>query len=97
MSNAFFKAILVFFKALTLISLKANDKSPKKLIDYKNAAAMAISIITDEFQQEYDGNIFAECYNKYHCANCYNGIKNFAHFACQTNFFRDMQNFIKFS
>jgi hypothetical protein len=61
----------------------------KKLIDYKNAAAMAISIINDELQEEYDGNIFAEGYNKYHCANCYNGIKTFAHFARQTNVFSD--------
>jgi len=61
----------------------------KKLFDCKNAAAMAISILKDELEEECDGNIFAENYNKYHCANCYNGIKNFSHFACQTNVFSD--------
>ncbi len=34
----------------------------KKLIDYKNTAAMAISILTDELEEEWDGNIFAEDY-----------------------------------
>ncbi len=42
----------------------------KKLIDYKNAAAMAISLLNEELQKECDGNIFAEGYNKYHCKNC---------------------------
>jgi len=35
-------------------------QSPKKLLDYKNAAAMAISIINDELQEKCDGNIFSE-------------------------------------
>jgi hypothetical protein len=69
----------------------------KKLIDYKNAAAMAISLLNDELEKECDGNIFAEGYDKYHCKNCYNGIKNFSHFARQTNVFMDPQNLIKFS
>jgi hypothetical protein len=69
----------------------------KKLIDYKNAAAMAISILNNDLEQDCDGNIFAEGYDKYHCKNCYNGIKNFSHFARQTNIFTDPQNFIKFS
>ena len=59
----------------------------KKLFDYKNAAAMAISILKDELEEECDGNIFAENHNKYHCVNCYNGIKNFSHFGRQTNVF----------
>jgi hypothetical protein len=42
----------------------------KKLIDYKNAAAMAVSIITKELNNECDGNIFSENYDKYHCENC---------------------------
>jgi hypothetical protein len=65
-----------------------------KLIDYKNAAAMAISILQDELEEQCDGNIFAEGYDKYHCKNCYNGIKNFAHFSCQTNVFKDPRNLI---
>jgi hypothetical protein len=36
---------------------------------------MAISIINDELQEKCDGNIFSEGYNKYHSANCYNGVK----------------------
>jgi hypothetical protein len=69
----------------------------KKLIDYKNAAAMAVSIINNELQEECDGNMFAENYIKNHCANCYNGINNFSHFARQTNVFLDPRNLIKFS
>jgi hypothetical protein len=38
----------------------------KKLIDYKNAAAMAISIINNKLNKECDGNMYAENYNKYH-------------------------------
>jgi hypothetical protein len=53
----------------------------KKLIDYKNASAMAISLLNDELEEECGGNIFAEGYDKYHCKNCYNGIKSFAHFS----------------
>ncbi len=62
----------------------------KKLIDYKNAAAMAISILTDQLEDNCDGNIFSEGYDKYHCKNCYNGIKNFAHFVCQTDVFMEI-------
>ncbi len=58
---------------------------------------MAISILKDELEEECDGNIFAENYNKYHCANCYNGIKNFSHFARQTNVFSDPWNLNNFS
>jgi hypothetical protein len=57
----------------------------KRLIDYKNATAMAISLLNDELEEECDGLIFAEGYDKYHCKNCYNGIKNVSHFARKTN------------
>jgi hypothetical protein len=66
------------------------------LIDYKNAATMAISLLNDELEDECDRNIFAENFDKYHCRNCYMGIENLAHFSCQTNVFMDPQNFIKF-
>jgi hypothetical protein len=70
----------------------------KKLIDYKNAAAIAISILNNDLDTNCDGNIFSESYNKYHCQNCYNGIKKFSHFARrQTNVFSDLRNLIKFS
>jgi hypothetical protein len=49
----------------------------KKLIDLKNAASMAIAMLQDVDQEECEGNIFSEIYNKNHCKNCYNGIKNF--------------------
>jgi hypothetical protein len=49
----------------------------KKLIDLKNAASMAIAMLQDVDQEECDGNIFSEYYNKNHFKNCYNGIKNF--------------------
>jgi hypothetical protein len=50
---------------------------------------MAISLLNDELENECDGNIFADGYDKYHCKNCYNGIKKFSHFARQTNIFTD--------
>jgi hypothetical protein len=58
---------------------------------------MAISLLNDELEENCDGNIFAEGYDKYHCKNCYNGIENFSHFARQTNIFTDPRNLIKFS
>jgi hypothetical protein len=58
---------------------------------------MAISLLHDELETECEGNIFSDGYNKYHCKNCYNIIKNFSHFACQTNVFTDPRNLIKFS
>jgi hypothetical protein len=59
------------------------------MIDYKNAAAMAISMPNNNLDHNCDGNIFSEHYDKYHCQNCYNGIKNFSHFERQTNVFLD--------
>jgi hypothetical protein len=55
---------------------------------------MAISLLNDELEEECDGNIFAEGYDKYHYKNCYNGIKKFSHFASKTNVFTDLQNLI---
>jgi len=56
---------------------------------------MAISLLTDEFEDQCDGNIFAEGFNKYHCKNCYNGIRNFSHFARQKDIFQDKRILIK--
>jgi len=42
-------------------------KAFKKLIDFKNPTNMAISFLQYELQEECDGNMFAENYNKYHC------------------------------
>jgi hypothetical protein len=49
----------------------------KKLTDLKNAATMAISLLSNIEAEECYGNIFAENFDKYHCKNCYNGICNF--------------------
>jgi hypothetical protein len=58
---------------------------------------MAISILYNDFDQDCDGNIFAEGYDKYHCKHCYNGINNFSHFKRQANVFSDPRNLINFS
>jgi len=57
----------------------------KKLINFKNAASMAVSLIQNEIETECDCNLFTENYNKYHCKNCYNVIQNFAHIVWQSN------------
>ena len=49
----------------------------KKLTDLKNAATMAISLLSNIEAEECYGNIFGENFDKYHCKNCYNGIKTF--------------------
>jgi hypothetical protein len=38
---------------------------------------MAIAILQEEVSEECYGNIFSDNYNKNHCTNCHNGIKNF--------------------
>jgi transposase InsO family protein len=49
----------------------------KKLTDLKNAATMAISLLSNIEAEECYGNIFEANFDKYHCKNCYNGIKTF--------------------
>jgi transposase InsO family protein len=49
----------------------------KKLTDLKNAATMAISLLSNIEAEECDGNIFDANFDKYHCKNCYSGIKTF--------------------
>ncbi len=51
----------------------------QKLQDLKNAASLAIAILTEEKDNICYGNIFDDNYNKYHCQNCYKGIQNFLH------------------
>ena len=46
----------------------------KKLTDLKNAATLAISLLADE---ECEGDIFSENFDKNHCKNCYKGIRSF--------------------
>ena len=47
----------------------------KKLTDLKNAAAMAISLLSNIEAEECYGNIFSENFDKNHCSNCHNGIR----------------------
>jgi hypothetical protein len=49
----------------------------QKLQDLKNAASLAIAILTEENEEICYGNIFSDSYNKNHCQNRRNGIKNF--------------------
>jgi len=37
---------------------------------------MAITLLQENKLEECFGNIFSESYNKNHCSNCHNGIKN---------------------
>ncbi len=61
------------------------DQSPSRpltrafkiLINLKNAASMAIALLQDKNADECYGNIFSENFDKYHCSNCYNGLRNF--------------------
>jgi len=58
----------------------------QKLQDLKNAATLAIAILTQDDEIECYGNIFSENYNKNHCKNCRNGIRNFLHMPGLKNF-----------
>ena len=44
----------------------------KKLIDYKNAATMAISLLQQDFECPYT---FTKNYTEFCCENCYNAFK----------------------
>ena len=48
----------------------------KKLTDLKNAATMAISLLSNLDSEECPGNIFSENFDKNHCSNCHNGIRS---------------------
>ncbi len=69
--RTFFKANLVFFKTQTLINLKG-PSALKRLIDFKNAAAMAISFLQEVFECP---NTFTKNYTQYCCYKCYNAFK----------------------
>ncbi len=51
----------------------------QKLQDLKNAANLAIAISAENKDDECYGNIFSDSFNKNHCKNCRNGIRNFLH------------------
>jgi hypothetical protein len=64
MPHAFLKAIIVFLKTFKQTLLLGQSRALKRLIDYKNAAAMAISILNNDLEEECDGNMIAEHYDK---------------------------------
>jgi hypothetical protein len=49
----------------------------QKLQDLKNAASLAIAILQEDIEKDCDGNQFADNFDKNHCSNCRNGIRNF--------------------
>ncbi len=49
----------------------------QKLQDLKNAASLAIAILTEENEDICEGNIFDKDFNKNHCQNCKKGIHQF--------------------
>jgi len=51
----------------------------QKLQYLKNAATLAITILTEDEAEECYGNIFSESFDKNHCKTCRNGIRNFLH------------------
>jgi len=61
----------------------------QKLQDLKNAATLAIAILTENENDECNGNIFSEHFNKNHCNNCRNGIRNFLHMPGLKNFLQE--------
>jgi len=79
----------LFQDSPTIDPSRPMTRALKKLIDYKNAAAMAISILNDKVEPDCDGNIFAKNYDKYHCKNCYNGIKTFLQLPNLKQIFQD--------
>jgi len=52
----------------------------QKIIHFKKAAAVAVSLIQYELEPECDVNMFAEKYDKYPCPNCYKDVKKFCSF-----------------
>ncbi len=55
----------------------------KKLMDYKNAATMAISMLNDNSDFLYDQYTFTKNYTEYCCDKCYNAFLNMKF--CNTN------------
>ncbi len=62
---------------LTGLPKRPMTRAFQKLQDLKNAASLAIAILTEENEDICYGNIFSETNNKNHCQNCKHGIQNF--------------------
>ena len=59
---------------LTGLPKRPMTRAFQKLQDLKNAASLAIAILQED---NCDGNPFADNFDKNHCSNCRNGIRNF--------------------
>ena len=68
----------------------------KKLLDYKNAATMAISILQQDCDFLQDPYTFTKNYTQYCCDKCYSAFKNMK-LSVKPNICVDPKNLIKFS
>jgi transposase InsO family protein len=68
----------------------------KKLQELKNAATLAIAILQEEKDAECNGNPFTNNFDKYHCTNCYNGIKSFLKLPNLKQIFQDASKTFQF-
>jgi len=75
--NVLFKTIRVLFKTNRISVSPDPSQELLKKTDLKNAATMAISLLSNIEAEECYGNIYADNFNRNHCKNCYNGICNF--------------------
>ena len=62
---------------LTGLPKRPMTRAFQKLQDLKNAASLAIAILQEDIEKDCDGNPFADNFDKNHCSNCRNGIRNF--------------------
>jgi hypothetical protein len=58
---------------LTGLPRRPMTRAFQKLQDLKNAASLAIAILQED---NCDGNPFSDNFDKNHCSNCRNGIRN---------------------
>jgi len=56
--------------------------------DLRPAPQQGEPILEEADWEECFGNIFSESYNKYHCKNCYNGIRSFLQMPGLKEFFK---------
>ena len=61
-------------KTDTNVPQRPMTRALKRLIDYKNAATMAISILHEDFNALWGPDTFAKEYTKFCCDKCNNAI-----------------------
>ena len=77
----------------TEISNRPLTRALKKLIDYKNAATMAISLLQDDFECPFT---FTKNYTQFCCDKCYNAFKHMD-FSTDPNVCEKHKNLINFA